>query len=280
MLLEFSYFSANISSNIYFCYFVLCLLLSIIVIMSSTSEILAKYDELSSKLDKLSSLEESMALLSNKYDDLLKTCDCLTKEVKELKLENRSLKAQVFSSQSQIEKNTNDIDDLEQYSRRDCLEIRGVPQLHNEDTDDLVKKVGELIDVDINYVDISTSHRLSDGIQRRSDGVQIKRDPAIIVKFTKRSDRDDFYRSRKLLKGKTTEDLGFSRSPPQPIFIAESLTKKKKDLFNLCLKVKKQFGYKFIWSFYGKICLRKDVNSPVLNIKTIDDLRKFNMDIS
>ena len=33
-------------------------------------------------------------------------------------------------------------DDLEQYTRRDCLEILGIPEITGENTDDIVKKCG------------------------------------------------------------------------------------------------------------------------------------------
>ena len=55
------------------------------------------------------------------------------------------------------------VNDLEQYSRRECLEIRGIPVLgnrpHEENTDNIVIKVAELIGVKINHEDISVSHR-------------------------------------------------------------------------------------------------------------------------
>ena len=109
--------------------------------------------------------------------------------------------------------------------------------------------------MDLNCEDISVSHRLSDGTHTRSDGVHVKRVPAIMVKFTKRSDRDNFYQARKRLKGKSTRDIGFTRRPNQPIYISESLTKKNKELFNICVKAEKAFGFKFIWTIYGEICL-------------------------
>jgi regulator of replication initiation timing len=248
--------------------------------MSSTTEILAKLEEFSSKFEKINTMETSLELLSSKYDELLKTCNSLKKEVNSLKIENKSLKAEIVASKEKITLNANDINDLEQYSRRDCLEIRGIPQYKDEDTDDLVKKVGELIDVNLRYDDISVSHRLSNGIQTRDDGVQIKRVPSIIVKFTKRSDRDEFYQARKHLKGKTTRDMGFTRQPSQPIYISESLTRKNKDIFNTCLKAKKEFGFKFIWTNYGKTCLRKNSDSPVISIKSLDDLRKHKLEVS
>lgn len=236
-----------------------------------------KIEDLYEKLKKIDDLEASLGLLSAKYDDLVKKHDCLTKEVKNLRIENRSLKAQLTSTQELSVQNSNDINDLEQYSRRDCLEIRGVPQSKDEDTDEIVKKIGDLMDVDLDDNDISVSHRLSDGFQTRSDGVQIKRVPAIIVKFIRRSDRDEFYSSRKKLKGKSSRDIGFTRQPSQQIYISESLTKKNRELFNASLKAKKSHRFKFIWTSYGKICLRRDANSPVITIKSFDDLRKHNL---
>ena len=108
------------------------------------------------------------------------------------------------------------INDIEQYSRRDCIEIRGVPYSQDESTYDIVEKVGEIIGVELESDDISISHRLPDKVITRKDGTKIKHDPAIIVKFTKRSARDDFYYSRKKLHKRSTRDLGFTRQREQP----------------------------------------------------------------
>jgi hypothetical protein len=35
------------------------------------------------------------------------------------------------------------------YSRRDCLEFHGIPESHGENTDELVKRVGELVGVEV-----------------------------------------------------------------------------------------------------------------------------------
>lgn len=248
--------------------------------MSSTDILLSKIESLSAKLVKLDDLETAVINLSASYDKLKVTCDSLNNEVKQLKEENKRLKSQVLQSNTEIAIAKSEINDLEQYSRRDCLEIRGIPVVRDEDTTELVKKVGELLDVELSDDDISVSHRLQDGVSTRKDGVQIIRDPAIIVKFTKRSDRDEFYNARKNLKNKSTRDIGFTRQRGQPIFISESLTKKNRDLFNKCLRAKKKHRFKFIWTRYGKIYLRKDVNDPVLTILTEADLSKHNLDFS
>ena len=74
------------------------------------------------------------------------------------------------------------MNDMEQHSRRACFEIHGVPVTEDEDTDEIVKNIDELIDVNIDDEDISISHRLNANISS-------KRDPLIIVKFIRRKDK-------------------------------------------------------------------------------------------
>lgn len=231
-----------------------------------------KVEEILAKLAKFDEFEKSITLLSDKYDELLTDYKKLKVDHSKLDKENRSLKTQLVQATIDIEKIKDDVNDLEQYSRRDCLEIRGIPYTQDEDTDEIVKQVGDLIDVELVDNDISVSHRLPT-YNKTSDG--LKRDPAIIVKFTRRSDRDELYQAKKKLKNKTTKDLGLLRYREQPIFISESLTSRNRKIFNLSLQKKKELRFQFIWSSYGKTFLRKDGNSPIISIKNEDDLGKL-----
>ena len=90
------------------------------------------------------------------------------------------------------------IDELQQYQKRDCLEIIGIPSLPNDKPKELVKELGSILGVAINDNDISTAHRLPSAkkIQDR-----------IIVKFVRRDKREEIYKARKLLLGKLTDCL-------------------------------------------------------------------------
>ena len=48
--------------------------------------------------------------------------------------------------------------DMEQYSRRECVDIQGIPVSEREDTNKIVVRVGELIGVDLNISYIWTSN--------------------------------------------------------------------------------------------------------------------------
>jgi len=111
------------------------------------------------------------------------------------------------------------LDEQEQYIRRDCLEIRGVPTSSSEDTNEIVKNIGSLVDVCIEDKDISISHRIKSGTSVISP---------IIVKFTRRGVRDDLYKARTKLKNITSGNLGLGRQGENKIFIQESLTSSRK----------------------------------------------------
>ena len=84
-------------------------------------------------------------------------------------------------------------DDLEQYTRRQCLEIRGIPEISNENTC-TGKEVASDIGVELDESDISISHRL------RTKGIYQSQPKSILVKFTRREKRDKMYLAKNKLK--------------------------------------------------------------------------------
>ena len=59
------------------------------------------------------------------------------------------------------------------------------------------------------------------------------------------------------------------------IFIQESLTPSRRELFHKSNELKKKFKFRYIWSFYGNIFLRKDDASPAVKICSLKDLAKL-----
>ena len=202
-------------------------------------------DKLKNALAPLSkSIEEtktSVAFISNKYDELLAKMTKYDQEKKDLVIGNTSLRAELLDSSKQIKMPKDSINSLEQYTRRDCVEIRGIPYVEGENTNNIVVKLGEKIGVKLNKDDIST--------------------------------RENFYRARKLLKDMTTRDLGYSGE--NIIFVNASLTQKNKDLFNECLKIKKDKGFRFLWTYAGKIFMRRNENSQVIHVTDASILQKI-----
>ena len=163
------------------------------------------------------------------------------------------------------------IDNQAQYTRRECLEIRGVPVTSGEDTNEIVKKIGTLIDVDINDTNISISHWISLANNGESGSIPI-RHSVIVVKFTNRRIRDRFYKARPKLKCYNIIDIGLGRHGESNIFIQESLKGAKRKLLKNCLQFHKDQNFKFILTYYGVIYLRRKEHTPASRITSVGDL--------
>ena len=79
------------------------------------------------------------------------------------------------------------VDEQEQYSRRNCLLIDGLEEIQNEDSDTLsINIINELLGLDIQLSDIDRTHRICNKNKARKI-VQV-----IIIKFTRYNTRKKF----------------------------------------------------------------------------------------
>ena len=97
---------------------------------------------------------------------------------------------------------------LEQYGRREKLEISEIPVAQDENCTDIMYKLCQITSTDIKKSKIEVSHRTKNG--------------HIIVKFKDRPSCDALFANKYNLKEKSTKDLGFSSE--NSIFINESLS--------------------------------------------------------
>ena len=219
--------------------------------------------------ESIDSVKASLHFLSSQYDDLSKSVKDLSERNKVLQVENASLRSQLLTMTNDINQQKDALNDYEQYSRRECLEISGIPKKIKEDTNQIVIDIGEMLGIEITEDDLSVSHRVPPN-KRNPD-----RPPAIIAKFVRRDKKEELYRARKLLRNKSTQDLDYLAA--NKIYISESLTQKNRELFQKCLQMKKAHKFKFIWTNAGKIYLRKDERpeSRVHHVTLSKDLDKL-----
>ena len=135
-----------------------------------------KLSPLNSRIAELKKLvDEAMNHVNAKYDELLQMMKTSNDERKALQDENNILKATIHSIERSLESVTRANHDLEQYTRRECVEIRGIPVAANpseEQTNNIVKDVDKWIllrttyqlaieCLKVNNTKASLDHRLS-----------------------------------------------------------------------------------------------------------------------
>jgi len=114
------------------------------------------HDELEKILRlKLEPIENSLNFKDDEHRKLLEKVVNLERTVKTLELKNNALKAQLNTTISKVKENVVLLDEQEQYMRRECVKIKGIPVSHDENTNEVVKQVSSLLDVEIGEDDIS-----------------------------------------------------------------------------------------------------------------------------
>ena len=131
-------------------------------------------------------------------------------EVKILQAENQDLKLHVRKLEAVTSQTHEEVNNLEQYGRRECLEFQGLAWTKNENIDDLILK--KMVGVDLKAEEISVSQRLSPASDKNPQ-------PAIIARFCSRKTRDAVFSQRHRLRSHN------KAHPKGRIFNNESLTK-------------------------------------------------------
>lgn len=180
-------------------------------------------------------VEELAVVKTVNKDDKAKT-----DHIDKLETSFKDFTVKVFNLFSKLKSNLNQVnqrvDDLEQYSRRNCLLIHGVPEtLSNENSVEVVLKVfEEKLGERLSLVEIDRAHRL--GKTTHSD-VANKRCRPIIIKFTSYLSRHKIYSKKKYLKG-------------TKYVITESLTQNR---LTILRSAQEHFGRTKVWSIDGRI---------------------------
>ena len=160
------------------------------------------------------------------------------------------------------------INSLEQYGRRNMLEINNIPVKDNENLKSIITAIASAMNLEeFNYnADIDIAHRIQSKLPISP----------IIVLFNNRTRRNEYYQKRKLLKGTTLKDLKeLNFTENQAIFINESLTLFNRILFKKVREACKKQHCKFFWTSNGISMCKRNVQSDVVIIKNERDIERI-----
>ena len=185
--------------------------------------------------------------------------------IKNLQLENQKLRAKVGILEKKITTLEENGNQLEQYGRRNNLEITGIPD--SIDDKNLEGKVIEIlgkIDVKVSGNDIEACHRI---------GKSRDNSKKTIIRFVNRKNAKKALLNRKELKTIGKSSIGLSNTD---IFINENLTPMNNKLAFICRKLKKDGHIDKTLSRDGMVCfssqnIQNGKTIKVLHLNTLID---------
>lgn len=191
-------------------------------------------------------------MFNDLYEKMKTQQATLTKENKDLNRANEQFSRRVS--------------ELEQYSRLNNVEIKGVPVTKGESCVEIVKTIAEKVGCPVSEADFDVIHR-----------VPAKEGQNIIARFCSRTKKAEFASVARKAR-LTGSAIGFTAPTDvnTPVYINDHLTPENKRLFAQALDLKKEKQWKFLWVDNCRIKARKTTDSTVYRISRAADLAFIN----
>lgn len=211
-------------------------------------------------------LLESFRVVS---EDLRSFKDGIAKKVIAIEAGVVALQQRCDEKDERIELLVQQVNALDQYGRRNNIEIDNITEVVDENIEAIVIKVAAKLSVVLSANDIEAAHRLPS----RNTGRPAK----IIVRFVNRKKREEIISKKKLaatIKSQDIVEVGQFR-----IYINENLSPYFRELLWTVKTRAKASGFKFVWWSRGKILVRKDETSRnVIRINCFKDIDLLDSD--
>lgn len=227
------------------------------------------------------SQKEELADIRTTLKEMQETHRNIENAISNLTLQNEQFNQKIISLESQVKEDRqyiiyleNQIEDLQTSSRKTNLEIKNVPKKEKEEKQDLIDmtiKLTESINYKIAKSDIKDIYRV------RGKNANHKNTP-IVIELTSALIKNDILKMTKSFNVKNrgklcAKHLGLKSNEDTPIFVSEHLTAKGNRLHYLARELKKSKDYRYCWTSYGRIYIRKTEQSQVIPITSEEQVQ-------
>ena len=219
--------------------------------------------------------------IRNEMEGLKFTVSRQTNEISTLKthlqkMDNQyqEIEKQLYAAKKHVDEQQEEISDLyelqdklEQYTRKNSLEIHGVPESAYTSTEEVVLKLAEALQVPINPVDIEISHKLNR-----------KGNKPIIAKFVSHKTKTSLYKARVNLRNIKLPNLFPGSHSPESkdrISIYERLTSYRKKIVNEANTMRRNGELLKVWTMDGQIYIKTSPDGRPIRIRELDDLKSL-----
>ena len=184
---------------------------------------------------------------------------------KELRIELDAAKRKISLQRDEIDELYNGLDDLEQYSRKNSLEIVGIPESVSEN-EGAVLKIANALNVQVKPEDIDICHQ-----------VKRKKSSPIIVRFVSHKVKSSLYKQRVQLKNVQFTDIfpdatAADRVQANKIFINENLMAFCRELLGKANARKEELSLLGVWTIDSKVFVKTSPEGRPIQIYSEHDL--------
>ncbi|KAL9957825.1 hypothetical protein ACROYT_G034773 [Oculina patagonica] len=206
---------------------------------------------------------ELKATVQKQQSELATLKEALAKATKE----RASTKKELAAATEKLDEQQEEIaelydlqDRLEQYTRKNSLEIHGIPEVAYTSTEEVVLKLANALEVPVAPQDIEISHKLT-----------TKSGKAIIAKFISHKVKTNLYRARVKLKNIKVSDLfpGSSYATSarsEKIFLNENLTSYRRQIVNRANEKRRDGELLSVWTLDGTIFVKTSPEAKDLTV--------------
>ena len=212
----------------------------------------------------MNDLKNSVEFMSTQFENLRGELAQARSELRTTQIELQELKKENVNLRQEV-------NDLQQYTRRDNVMVFGVPETE-EPIYDIIGNISDAIGGSELMEDISIAHRLPSKPGKTRP---------IVIRFSKRRSREEWLRKFRNEAKKDDSGPGVStqrfnaRMPVGRITAGDQLTTTTRNLLNSTRDAAQLKGYQFVWTRDGKVFARKNENSPVSRITCAQDVNNL-----
>lgn len=216
--------------------------------------------------NELKKISPMLKEIKNTNCNIENTLTYLTEQNNEFKKKIELLEVQSKKDKQYITVLEDKIEDIQRENRKSNIEIKNIPCDPKETREDLLNMVlclSKNINCNITKSDIKDIYR----IKTKKDNTN----PPVIIETSSTILKSDIIKQCKSFNVKNKQKLrakhlGFTKHEETPVYIAEQLTAKGARLFYLARDLAKSKLFKFCWTFYGRVYVRKCENSPIIRV--------------
>ncbi|CAH0406256.1 unnamed protein product [Chilo suppressalis] len=251
-------------------------------IRSFRSELKTIREEIRECRLEVSEIKAVLTSFDSKIGDIENRVSVLETKCEQMETPNLSVIEETIANlQSQL-------NDREQELLANDIEVSGIPEKKGEILHSVVMELSTKLGVPFDERDVVHMERVGSVRRNRIEGSDDEpgeqRPRLIVVRFARRTARDQWLRAARIRRNINTEGVdapdcqnNSTKVPNKPrnVYVNERLSRRNRQLFFLSRREAKKNNWKYVWTSGGRVLARKGDGNSVVLIRTEKDISKI-----